>query len=62
MFSWIIKGVESVLDGYSEDEGFKWVIDSIEKCIPTAEKCGVVLGLENHWGLGINLKRCNENC
>ena len=50
------KGVESVLDGYSEDEGFKWVIDSIEKCIPTAEKCGVVLGLENHWGLGLTSK------
>ena len=28
-----------------------WVIDSIEKCLPTAEKCGVILGLENHWGL-----------
>ena len=47
------KGVESVIEGYTEDDGFKWVIDSIEKCIPTAEKCGVVLGLENHWGLGL---------
>ena len=46
------KGVEPVLEGYSDDEGFAWVIDSIEQCIPTAEKCGVVLGLENHWGLG----------
>jgi len=46
------KGIEPVLEGYSEEEGFKWVIDAIEKCIPTAEKCGVVLGLENHWGLG----------
>ncbi len=46
------KGIEPVLEGYTEDEGFKWVIDSIEQCIPTAEKCGVVLGLENHWGLG----------
>ena len=32
------KGVESVIDGYTEDEGFKWVIDSIAECIPTAEK------------------------
>ena len=24
----------------------------MEKCLPTAEKCGVLLGLENHWGLG----------
>lgn len=46
------KGIEPVLKGYTENEGFKWVIDSIEQCIPTAEKCGVVLGLENHWGLG----------
>ena len=50
------KGVESVIDGYSEEEGFKWVIDSIEQCIPTAKKCGVVLGLENHWGLGLTSK------
>jgi len=46
------KGVEPVLEGYTEEEGFKWVIDAIAQCIPVAEKCGVVLGLENHWGLG----------
>ena len=28
------------------------MIDSLEKCLPAAEKCGVTLGLENHWGLG----------
>ena len=50
------KGVESIIDGYTEEEGFKWVIDSIEQCIPTAKKCGVVLGLENHWGLGLTSK------
>jgi sugar phosphate isomerase/epimerase len=46
------KGIEPTLEGYTDEEGFKWVIDAIEKCMPTAEKCGVVLGLENHWGLG----------
>jgi sugar phosphate isomerase/epimerase len=46
------KGIEPNLDGYTDDEGFKWVIDSFEKLIPVAEKCGVVMGLENHWGLG----------
>jgi sugar phosphate isomerase/epimerase len=46
------KGIEPVLEGYTDDEGFAWVIDAIGQCIPTAEKCGVVLGLENHWGLG----------
>ncbi|MBN2314150.1 MAG: sugar phosphate isomerase/epimerase [Sedimentisphaerales bacterium] len=45
------RGIEPVLPGYTEDDGFKWVIDSIEKCLPKAEECGVILGLENHWGL-----------
>jgi L-ribulose-5-phosphate 3-epimerase len=46
------RGVEPRLPGYSDGDGFKWVIDSLEKCLPAAEKCGVTLGLENHWGLG----------
>jgi L-ribulose-5-phosphate 3-epimerase len=46
------KGIEPVLPGFTDDQGFEWVIDAIEQCLPVAEKCGVVLGLENHWGLG----------
>jgi sugar phosphate isomerase/epimerase len=46
------KGIEPVLPGHTEEEGFGWVIGSLEKCLPAAERCGVVLGLENHWGLG----------
>lgn len=46
------RGIEPRLPGYSDDDGFGWVIDAIEKCLPVAEKCGVTLGLENHWGLG----------
>lgn len=46
------KGIEPILEGYTIDQGFEWVIDAIGQCIPIAEKCGVVLGLENHWGLG----------
>jgi L-ribulose-5-phosphate 3-epimerase len=46
------KGIEPVLDGYSEEDGFRWVIDSLEQVLPMAEENGVVLGLENHWGLG----------
>lgn len=46
------RGIEPALEGYTDEDGFKWVIDSIEKCLPVAERCGVVLGLENHWGLG----------
>jgi sugar phosphate isomerase/epimerase len=45
------RGIEPVLPGYTEEDGFKWVIDSIEKCLPKAQECGVILGLENHWGL-----------
>ena len=46
------KGIEPRLEGYTDEDGFGWVIDSLEKCLPVAEKCGVTLGLENHWGLG----------
>ncbi len=45
------RGIEPILEGYTEDDGFKWCIDSIEKCLPAAEKNGVLLALENHWGL-----------
>jgi sugar phosphate isomerase/epimerase len=45
------RGVEPILPGYTEDDGFKWCIDSIQQCIPTAEEFGVLLALENHWGL-----------
>lgn len=46
------RGIEPPLPGYTEDDGYPWVIEAIEKCLPTAEKCGVVLARENHWGLG----------
>ena len=46
------RGIEPILEGYTEEDGYKWVIDGISSCLPTAEKCGVTLGLENHWGLG----------
>lgn len=46
------KGIEPNLPGYTDDQGFDWVNSSIEALLPTAEKLGVVLALENHWGLG----------
>jgi sugar phosphate isomerase/epimerase len=46
------RGIEPTLEGYTDEDGYKWVIESLEKCLPAAEKCGVLLGLENHWGLG----------
>jgi L-ribulose-5-phosphate 3-epimerase len=45
------RGIEPVLPGHTEDEGFKWCIDCIEQCLPKAAECGVILALENHWGL-----------
>jgi sugar phosphate isomerase/epimerase len=45
------RGEEPVLPGHTEDEGFKWCQDCIEKCLPRAAELGVVLALENHWGL-----------
>ena len=46
------RGIEPALEGYTDEDGFEWVISSIEKLLPKAEECGVLLGLENHWGLG----------
>ncbi len=47
------RGIEPRLEGYTDDDGFKWVIDSFARLVPEAEKRGVVMGLENHWGLGL---------
>lgn len=44
-------GKEPPLEGYTEDDAFQWVIESIEQLIPEAEKRGIILALENHWGL-----------
>ncbi|AQT68137.1 Hydroxypyruvate isomerase [Anaerohalosphaera lusitana] len=46
------RGIEEPLEGYTDEDAFPWVIGSIEECLKVAEKRGVVLGLENHWGLG----------
>ncbi|UTA69683.1 sugar phosphate isomerase/epimerase [Emticicia sp. 21SJ11W-3] len=46
------RGIEPAIAGYTEDEAFKWCIDSIQQCLKKAEECGVLLALENHWGLG----------
>jgi len=47
------RGIEPPLEGYTDEDAYPWVIESLARCLPTAEKCGVVLGLENHWGLGL---------
>jgi sugar phosphate isomerase/epimerase len=46
-----VKGIEPPLEGYTDNDAFQWCIDSIQQCLPHAEKAAVVLALENHWGL-----------
>ena len=46
------RGIEPILPGYTENDGFKWCVEGIQQCLATAEKNGVLLALENHWGLG----------
>lgn len=46
-----VEGKEPPLPGYTEDDAFGWVISCLERVLPTAEEYGVVLALENHWGL-----------
>jgi sugar phosphate isomerase/epimerase len=46
-----VKGDEPPLPGHTQDEAFDWCVRSIEACLPAAEKAGVMLALENHWGL-----------
>src|SRR6266446_7554512 len=45
------RGIEPILPGYKEDDGFNWCIECLQKCLPKAEQYGVVMALENHWGL-----------
>jgi sugar phosphate isomerase/epimerase len=46
-----VKGDEPPIKGYTNDDALKWCIDSIRECLPAAQKAGVILDLENHWGL-----------
>lgn len=46
------RGIEPPLEGYNDEDGFRWVTESLAECAKAAEKSGVILGLENHWGLG----------
>ena len=46
-----LRGIEPPIEGYTEDDAFGWCIDAISQIIPVAEEHGVMLGLENHWGM-----------
>lgn len=46
------RGEEKAIEGYDEEDAFGWVIEAYQTLAKEAEKRGVVMGLENHWGLG----------
>lgn len=46
------RGEEKPLDGYTEENAYGWVIEAYQTLAAEAAKRGVVMGLENHWGLG----------
>lgn len=45
------KGWVEPWSGYTKEDGFEWCADAIQACLPHAERHGVMLLLENHWGL-----------
>lgn len=47
-------GIEPPIEGYTDEDGIKWVIDGMGDCLNYAEKKGIILALENHWGLSSN--------
>ena len=46
-----VKGDEPPIEGYTDEDAFRWCIEGIQACLPAAEQNGVLLALENHWGL-----------
>lgn len=46
------RGEEKPLEGYNEEDAYGWVIEAYQELAREAGKRGVVMGLENHWGLG----------
>jgi L-ribulose-5-phosphate 3-epimerase len=46
-----VKGNEPPLEGFTDEDAFRWCVEGIRACLPAAEKAGVLLALENHWGL-----------
>jgi sugar phosphate isomerase/epimerase len=45
------RGIEAAPPGVTDEDGFKQAIEGINKCIGRAAELGVILALENHWGL-----------
>lgn len=48
-------GREPTIEGFTDDDAIGWCVDSIRTCLPHAAQAGVVMALENHWGLSTNV-------
>ena len=46
-----VRGDEPPIEGFTDEDAFRWCIEGIQACLPAAESAGVLLALENHWGL-----------
>jgi sugar phosphate isomerase/epimerase len=46
-----VKGDEPPIKGYTDEDAFRWCIEGIQACLPAAAREGILLALENHWGL-----------
>jgi len=44
------RGEEPPVEGFTEDQGFEWIIGSLRAAANYAASKGVTLVLENHWG------------
>lgn len=53
-------GIQKPIKGYTDRDAIAWVIDSMGECLKEAEKAGVILCLENHWGLSSNIDYLEE--
>ena len=45
------KGWVTPYEGHTEEDGFRWAIEGLSACVDHAAARGVMLLLENHWGL-----------
>lgn len=48
-------GKEPPIQGFTDQDAIKWCIESMQECLVAAEKAGVVLAIENHWGVSSNI-------
>ncbi|MCX7845926.1 MAG: sugar phosphate isomerase/epimerase [Dictyoglomaceae bacterium] len=45
------RGKEPALEGYTYEEGVKWNVSAFKECVDFAKEYGIILAIENHWGL-----------